>query len=75
MFLKFDLVNSSLNSKSWNLEAVDTAFSKVMNNLLTLILSKALGDDKLCFIKTRLYLSFQKVATGFTLLVYKVISL
>ena len=46
MFLKFALVNSSLNSKSWNLEAVDIAFSKVMNNLLTLILSNALGEDK-----------------------------
>ena len=43
MFLKFALVNSSLNSNNWNLEAVAIAFSKVMNNLLTLILSKALG--------------------------------
>ena len=46
MFLKFALVNSSLNSKSWNLEAVDIAFSKTINNLLTLILSNALGADK-----------------------------
>ena len=43
MFLKFALVNSSLNSNNWNLEAVDIAFSKVMNNLLTLILSNAEG--------------------------------
>ena len=43
MFLKLALVNSSLNSKSWNLEAVDIAFSKVINSLLTFILSKALG--------------------------------
>ena len=28
MFLKFVLVNSSLNSKSWNLEAVEIAFLK-----------------------------------------------
>ena len=37
------LVNSSLNSKSWNLAAVAIAFSNTKNNLLTLILSKALG--------------------------------
>ena len=43
MFLKFALVNSSLNSKSWNLEAVDIAFSNKINSLLTFILSKALG--------------------------------
>ena len=45
MFLKFALVNSSLNSKSWNLEAVAIAFSKVINSLLTLILSNAEGAD------------------------------
>ena len=44
MFLKFARVNSSLNSNNWNLEAVAIAFSKVINNLLTLILSKALGE-------------------------------
>ena len=40
---KFALVKSSLNSNSWNLAAVAIAFYKTMNNLLTLILSKALG--------------------------------
>ena len=42
-FLNCALVNSSLNSKSWNLAAVAIAFSSNKNNLLTLILSKALG--------------------------------
>ena len=36
-------MNSSLNSNSWNLAAVAIAFSRIMNNLLTLILSNALG--------------------------------
>ena len=36
-------VNSSLNSKSWNLAAVAIDFSRIMNNLRTLILSKADG--------------------------------
>ena len=42
-FLNWALVNSSLNSNSENLAAVEIAFSKTKNNLLTLILSKALG--------------------------------
>ena len=69
MFLKFALVNSSLNSKSWNLEAVATAFSKVMNNRLTLILSKALGDAKPVLSPNKIVPCPEKVATGFTLLV------
>ena len=32
-----------MNSKSWNLAAVAIAFSRTKNNLLTLILSNALG--------------------------------
>ena len=42
-FLNCALVNSSLNSKSWNLAAVAIAFSRTKNNRLTLILSNALG--------------------------------
>ena len=40
--LKLALVNESLNSNSWNLAAVEIAFSNTMNNLRTLILEKAL---------------------------------
>ena len=39
------MVNSSLNSKRENLAAVEIAFSSNKNNLLTLILSNALGLD------------------------------
>ena len=42
--LKLALVNASLYSKSCALAAVEIAFSKTMNNLLTLILSNALGE-------------------------------
>ncbi len=45
MFLNPARVNSSLNSNSWNLAAVAIAFSRVINNLRTLILSNALGFD------------------------------
>ena len=41
MFLNCALVNSSLNSNKEALEAFETAFSRVMNNLRTLILSNA----------------------------------
>ena len=37
-------MNASLNSKSCDLAAVDIAFSRTMNNLLTLILSNAEGE-------------------------------
>ena len=48
-FLNCALVNSSLNSKSCPLAAVEIAFSNTMNKRLTLILSNAegLGDKVL----------------------------
>ena len=45
MFLNPALVNSSLNSNNWNLEAVEIAFSITINNLRTLMRSNALGFD------------------------------
>ena len=70
MFLKLALVNSSLNSKSWNLEAVAIAFSKVMNNLLTLILSKALGLARPVLSPNNTVPWPGKVATGLILFGY-----
>ena len=70
MFLKLALVNSSLNSKSWNLEAVAIAFSKVMNSLLTLILSNAEGADKPVLSPNNTVPCPGNVATGFTLALY-----
>src|SRR6056300_1281711 len=70
MFLKLALVNSSLNSKSWNLEAVDIAFSKVINNLLTFILSNALGVDKPVLSPNKIVPCPGKVTTGFILALY-----
>src|SRR5210317_2323423 len=70
MFLKFALVNSSLNSNNWNLEAVEIAFSKVMNNLLTFILSNALGFDNPVLSPNNTVPCPGNVATGFTLALY-----
>ena len=66
-FLKLALVNSSLNSKSWNLAAVDIAFSNTMNNRLTLILSKALGAANPVLSPKRTVPIPGKVTTGLTL--------
>src|SRR5210317_295117 len=70
MFLKFALVNSSLNSNNWNLEAVEIAFSKVMNSLLTLILSNAEGADNPVLSPNNTVPCPGNVATGFTLALY-----
>jgi hypothetical protein len=70
MFLKLALVNSSLNSKSWNLEAVEIAFSSTINNLLTLILSNADGADNPVLSPKRTVPCPGKNATGLTLLGY-----
>ena len=72
MFLKFALVNSSLNSKSWNLEAVAIAFSKVMNNLRTLILSKAEGLASFVLSPNKITPAPGMLAIGFTPALYKV---
>ena len=67
MFLKFALLNSSLNSNNWNLEAVAIAFSKVMKSLLTLILSNADGADQPVLSPNNNVPCPGKVTTGFTL--------
>ena len=71
IFLNCALVNSSLNSKSWNLEAVDIAFSKVMNSLLTFILSNALGADNPVLSPNKTVPCPGNVTTGFILALYK----
>ncbi len=71
MFLKFALVNSSLNSNNWNLEAVDIAFSNTINSLLTLILSNAEGEVNPVLSPNKTVPCPGKVATGFTLALYK----
>ena len=70
MFLKFALVNSSLNSKSWNLEAVAIAFSKTINNLLTFILSNAEGAERPVLSPNRTVPWPGIVTTGFILAGY-----
>src|SRR6056300_132599 len=71
MFLNCALVNSSLNSNNWNLEAVEIAFSKVIKSLLTFILSNALGADKPVLSPNNTVPCPGNVATGFTLALYK----
>ena len=70
IFLKFALVNSSLNSNSWNLEAVAIAFSNTMNNLLTFILSNAEGAANPVLSPKRTVPWPGKVATGLILALY-----
>src|SRR5210317_2293804 len=70
MFLKFALVNSSLNSNSWNLEAVEIAFSNTINNLLTLILSNADGALNPVLSPNRTVPCPGKVTTGLILFLY-----
>ena len=65
--LKFALVNASLNSKSWNLAAVYIAFSNMMNNLRTLILSNALGLLRRVLSPNRTVPSPGNVTIGLTL--------
>lgn len=70
IFLNCALVNSSLNSNSWNLEAVEIAFSKTINNLLTFILSNADGVDNPVLSPNNTVPWPGKVTTGLILALY-----
>ena len=61
-----------MNSKSENLDAVEIAFSRTMNNLLTLILSNALGEVKPVLSPNSTVPCPGKVTTGLILFGYKV---
>ena len=63
-FLNCERVNASLNSKSWNFAAVEIAFSRTINNLRTLILSKALGLVRIVLSPNRTVPSPHNETTG-----------
>ena len=65
------LVNASLNSKSCALAAVAIAFSRTMNNLLTLILSNAEGVDNAVLSPKSSVPWPGNVTIGLTLALYK----
>ena len=61
-----------MNSKSWKLAAVAIAFSSKINNLLTLILSNALGFESAVLSPKRTVPWPGKVTTGLTLAGYRI---
>ena len=69
-FLNCALVNSSLNSKSWNLDAVAIAFSSSKNSRLTFIRSNALGFVNAVLSPKSVTPCPEKFTTGFTLARY-----
>ena len=72
LFLNCALVNASLNSKSCDLVfAVAIAFSKTMNNLLTLILSNAEGVLSAVLSPKRTVPLLGNVTIGLILALYK----